>query len=110
MYDDTVTSHYRQNQTTLRSAMTVAALTLLTVTGCIANPGEASSSTSPEAPRYGDLVVHVEDGPWQGGQYEPAAQFMSGNIALKIGRYSNELEALTVITEDGQTDTVNYDP
>ena len=54
--------------------------------------------------------MHVEDGPWQGGQYEPAAQFMSSNIALKIGRYSNELETLTVITEDGQTDTVNYDP
>lgn len=66
--------------------------------------------TSVEAPSYGELIVHVEDGPWQGGQYEPAASFMSGNIALKIGRYSNEVETLTVMTEDGQTDTVQYDP
>ncbi|GAA4479340.1 hypothetical protein GCM10023190_22190 [Enteractinococcus fodinae] len=33
----------------LRTATTVAALTLLTVTGCTANPGEASSASSPEA-------------------------------------------------------------
>ena len=65
--------------------------------------------TRVEAPTFGDLVVHVENGAWQGGQFEPAASFMAGNMALKIGSYSNELETLTVITEDGQTNTVNYD-
>lgn len=66
--------------------------------------------TSVEAPTAGELVVHVQNGERQGGQYEPAAQFMSGNIALKIGRYSNELELLTVLTEDAQSHTVGYDP
>ena len=65
--------------------------------------------TRVEAPTFGDLVVHIENGAWQGGQFEPAASFMAGNMALKIGSYSNELETLTVITEDGQTNTVNYD-
>ena len=66
--------------------------------------------TSMEAPAAGELIVHVENGAWQGGQYEPAPQFMAGNVALKIGRYSNEVELLTVITEDGQSHTVGYDP
>ncbi|GAA4479331.1 hypothetical protein GCM10023190_22170 [Enteractinococcus fodinae] len=63
-----------------------------------------------ESPAYGELVVHIEDGPWQGGQYEPAAEFVSSNMVSRIGAYSNEVATLTVITEDGQTDTVNYDP
>lgn len=66
--------------------------------------------TSVEAPVAGELIVRVENGPWQGGQYEPAAEFMAGNIALKIGAYSNEVELLTVITEDGQRHSVGYDP
>ena len=66
--------------------------------------------TSMEAPVAGELIVRVENGAWQGGQYEPAAQFMAGNIALKIGAYSNEVELLTVVTEDGQSHTVGYDP
>lgn len=66
--------------------------------------------TSFEAPTYGELVVHVENGAWQGGQYEPAATFMAGNILLKIGSYSNEVATLTVVTEDGQSETVEFDP
>jgi hypothetical protein len=40
--------------------------------------------TTGEAPTYGELVVHVESGARQGGQYEPVTKCMSGNIALEI--------------------------
>lgn len=66
--------------------------------------------TSVEAPAAGVLVVRIENGPWQGGPYEPAATFMAGNMMLKIGSYSNDVDLLTVITEDGQTNTVQYEP
>lgn len=66
--------------------------------------------TSMEAPAHGELIVHVQNGAWQGGQYEPAAKFMAGNIMIKIGSYSNDLDLLTVVTEDGQSHTVEYVP
>lgn len=66
--------------------------------------------TSVEAPAAGELVVHVENGAWQGGQYEPAAQFVAGNMVLRIGSYSNDIDLLTVVTEDGQSYTVQYEP
>ena len=40
--------------------------------------------TSVEAPAAGELIVRIENGAWQGGPYEPAAQFVAGNMALKI--------------------------
>ncbi|OAV61795.1 hypothetical protein [Enteractinococcus helveticum] len=63
-----------------------------------------------EAPTADQLIAHVKNGQWQGGQYEPAAQFMAGNMAAHIGSYSNEIELLTVLTEDGQSHTVRYHP
>ncbi|HJF13324.1 MAG TPA: hypothetical protein K8V32_00775 [Enteractinococcus helveticum] len=66
--------------------------------------------TSVEAPAAGELIVRVENGAWQGGPYEPATQFMAGNMALKIGEYSNELELLTVVTEEGESYSVGFDP
>lgn len=66
--------------------------------------------TSVEAPAAGELIVRVENGAWQGGPYEPAAQFMAGNMAAKIGDYSNEVDLLTVATEDGQSYSVGFDP
>lgn len=66
--------------------------------------------TSVEAPTAGELVVHVENGAWQGGPYEPAASFMAGNMMVKIGSYSSDMDLLTVITEDGQSHTVEYVP
>jgi len=46
----------------------------------------------------------------QGGQYEPAAQFLTSNMLARIGSYSNDIDLLTVITEEGQSYTVQYDP
>lgn len=66
--------------------------------------------TSVEAPDDGELVVRIEDGAWQGGPYEPAPEFMAGNMMLKIGSYSNDVDVLTVITEDGQSHSVQYEP
>lgn len=64
--------------------------------------------TSVEAPTAGQLIVRVESGARQGRQYEPAATFMAGNMMLKISAYSNDVDLLTVITEDGQTNTVEH--
>lgn len=66
--------------------------------------------TSVEAPAAGELVVRIENGAWQGGPYVPAAEFMAGNMMLKIGSYSNDVDYLTVITEDGDSHTVQYHP
>lgn len=66
--------------------------------------------TSMEAPAAGELVVHVENGAWQGGPYEPAAPFVSSNMVLKIGSYSNDVDSLTVETENGQSYTSEYNP
>src|SRR5699024_10574209 len=52
--------------------------------------------TSMEAPAHGELIVHVQNGAWQGGRYEPAAEFMAGNMMVKIGSYSSDLDLLTV--------------
>lgn len=66
--------------------------------------------TGIESPAAGELVVHVENGPWQGGTYDmPGAHFMSDNMLIKIAYSSTDVDKLTVSTEDGQCDTAEWD-